>query len=44
MKTLKQETMEIINNMVEYMEMPIDMVIDEILTYGCVSGSDSRKW
>ena len=38
MKTLKQETMEIINNMVVMNEMTIEKVIAEILKYGCVSG------
>ena len=38
MKTLKQETMEIINNMVKMDEMTIEEVIIEILTHGCVSG------
>lgn len=38
MKTLKQETMEIINNMVVMNEMTIEKVIAEILTYGCING------
>ena len=38
MKTLKQETMEIINDMVVMNEETIESVISEILTYGCESG------
>ena len=38
MKTLKQETMELLNDMVIMNEETIESVISEILTYGCVSG------
>ena len=37
MKTLKQETMEIINGMVEDMEITINEVIEDIINYGCVN-------
>lgn len=38
MKTLKQETMEIINNMVVMNEATINEVIKDIINYGCVNG------
>ena len=38
MKTLKQETMEIINNMVVMNETTINEIIGNIMYYGCVSG------
>lgn len=38
MKTLKQETMEIINNMVVVDEITINEAIKDIIDNGCISG------